>query len=85
MSDTERQARKDAMADAETLRINIGISDYSPEFQCWIGSPSTYALNRAVMNADMAIRGASDFAAERATMAAHDAFRVVPALKEGNE
>lgn len=78
---TSEQARADAMADAETLRRNIGIDDYSPDFQCWIGSPSTFALNRAVQNADMAVRGAVDFAAERGQLAAHDAFRVVPSLR----
>ncbi len=75
------QAVRDAMADAETLRVNAGVSDYSVEWKCWVGSPTTFRLNEAVMNADMAVRGALDFAAERGQIAARAAFRAVPGLR----
>lgn len=78
---SDRMPARDAVADAETLRFIAAASDYSVEFQTWIGSPSTLALNRAVMNADMAIHGAVDFSRERGELAAHDAFRVVPGLR----
>lgn len=89
MSPSE-QARADALADAETLRLmaleanSYFASDYDPEFKTWTREDRTgYWIRDAQHYGYLAIGGAIDFCAERAAEAARAAFRAVPGLREG--
>lgn len=73
---------RDAVADAETLRLNPSMVIEAGERFWWPGNDVTSLLAEAHWQAYMAINGALDFAQERGELAARAAFRAVPGLRE---
>lgn len=71
---------RDAVADAETLRMNAAALR-SPERFWYSGNDLTPLLAEAHWQAYMALNGALDFTQERGELAARAAFRAVPGLR----